>query len=862
MNSERYQTFSSFSKKKNISLSKIHFITLRNYTSSIKLFCYIVGTKIETAFEITSRSDTSIAKLKDLIYEKKKRVFENESDASDLILWKVDISAKNIDKLRTLEQPLDTNVKNIEKLGEKLIPLYIIGEIFEQSSKNICIIVQLPAIFMDMVLKGAKGATNANISRPVDKMPFMERDIDKAIARITRNIESHLTNSQSSADYDILVSGGAPGIGKTRYGDELFKHLENNQYWVPSEWKNNHIESLYIDFGNDCKLNSYDDELTPTLIIGLRIAFVFYIKGKYQMKFETFRRLIGKYCVIFTISDVFESIYNHLGLKSDNKHLFVFLHIDEFQLIDEWESNAVMKRKMVEKELFKNMITNLALYMFGPSHIFVQPFLSGTAPHVVNSVKESSNISFGFVNCPQLSLRAMLKIANHYAQKFDAEKFDCGEYKWMLCQPFLQLLEDTGGLPRALQYVFYECFRIEGDGKKFFKEIDRQNFDNIFHKVKAHLQERYNIYKFIQKNEKLALELLYHSIDGIPVSVEECLDESKPEYTIENLESYEHIILNPCNADPSKFTINMPFFFICIYNDSLNIVNKELEKVFQVQNDMYWQSWETFVANYDAFRTNLLIKRGKESARLSELYRGAYGTPPTLNIKVKLKELSVCYAGQQFPCKELTDKESNSIDWAKGGNVIINGASAEWGDAFVVRKKVQNNKKNNKKYILIHHQCKYYLSGAYYTAKDLNNEHHILGSASATKKLWNILSKCQHITIAFMIQPCGDPISTPDCLVIMKSNFKKYFGPIFASRAMFSMTKDINPNFSDISWMINEISGIGKVTASEIIKTQPHLSEDYFYKKFSRTKRSIVNYEDNKPGKKIKLNFHPFNVEK
>ncbi|PKK41933.1 hypothetical protein RhiirC2_804650, partial [Rhizophagus irregularis] len=80
-------------------------------------------TKIENTLEITSRSDTFIAKLKDLIYEKKKH------------------------KLRTLEQSLDTNAKNTitKKLDKMLMPLYDIGEIFEQSSKNICIIAQPPA---------------------------------------------------------------------------------------------------------------------------------------------------------------------------------------------------------------------------------------------------------------------------------------------------------------------------------------------------------------------------------------------------------------------------------------------------------------------------------------------------------------------------------------------------------------------------------------------------------------------------------------------------------------------------------------------------------------------------------------------
>ncbi|GET63920.1 hypothetical protein GLOIN_2v1794374 [Rhizophagus irregularis DAOM 181602=DAOM 197198] len=322
-----------------------------NYISSIKFFCYIVSTKVENTLEITGRSDTSIAKLKNLIYEKKRRVFKNEFEACDLILWKVDISAE----------------------GFKEHP-------YHHTTTCYC---------HGYCLKGAN--TCANISKPGDKMPFMERNIDKAIVRITRNIKCHLSKSKSKTDYDILVSGGAPGI----------------------------------------------------------------------------------------------------GLKSNNQHLFVFLHIDEFQLIDEWESNAVMKRKMEEKLLFKEMINGLVLYMFSPSHIFVQPFLSGTAPQFVNFMKESSKVSFGFVNCPQLSFKAMLKIANHHAQKFDAEKFDCGEYKWMLCQPFIQLLEDTGGLPHALQYVFYECLETGCNRKKFFKTIDKQNFDNIFHNVKTHLQERY-----------------------------------------------------------------------------------------------------------------------------------------------------------------------------------------------------------------------------------------------------------------------------------------------------------------------------------------------------------------------------------
>ena len=132
------------------------------------------------------------------------------------------------------------------------------------------------------------------------------------------------------------------------------------------------------------------------------------------MKFETFRSQVWEYREMFNISNVFGSIYDHLNdlILQPNQQLFVFLHIDEFQLIDEWESVAVNERKIAKKHLFKEMVDGLAPFMLGsPSRIFVQPFLSGTAPQVVLSVKESSKVSFRFINCPQLSLSAMINIA-------------------------------------------------------------------------------------------------------------------------------------------------------------------------------------------------------------------------------------------------------------------------------------------------------------------------------------------------------------------------------------------------------------------------------------------------------------------
>ena len=58
---------------------------------------------------------------------------------------------------------------------------------------------------------------NVNRAIPVDNsgnyMPFMDRDFGDATTRITRNIQNNRKESKSKTDFDILYSGGAPGIG-------------------------------------------------------------------------------------------------------------------------------------------------------------------------------------------------------------------------------------------------------------------------------------------------------------------------------------------------------------------------------------------------------------------------------------------------------------------------------------------------------------------------------------------------------------------------------------------------------------------------------------------------------------------------
>jgi hypothetical protein len=69
------------------------------------IFCFVVGTDLDSVFRVDGQIKMTIAELKDMIYEKKKNSFEDKNfDSCDLNLWLVDIpyNTENV-KLRTLQ---------------------------------------------------------------------------------------------------------------------------------------------------------------------------------------------------------------------------------------------------------------------------------------------------------------------------------------------------------------------------------------------------------------------------------------------------------------------------------------------------------------------------------------------------------------------------------------------------------------------------------------------------------------------------------------------------------------------------------------------------------------------------------------
>ncbi|KAF9371256.1 hypothetical protein BGX21_005209 [Mortierella sp. AD011] len=688
-------------------------------------------------------------------------------------------------------------------------------------------------------------------------MPLKDRDFGQAFELISSNIHNNLRDSTSKADYHMVVSAGAPGIGKTRFGKELFSHLKDN--WDTPvikhqpRWERDNVRFHYIhlDFGNGIQLKPIDNDISdPDIIIGLRIAYCFFINGRIDMSFDVFRAKVNKDIDQFILGNVFEAIKE--DQHYDNSHqLFIFLHIDEFQLLNQWDdSNTKLGGRRIM--LFKNTINSLAAFMMSNSTIFVQTFLSGTAPRAIISAKETSRVSFGFVSCPLLAFKARLEIAEHFAEENGAERFEDGHFKWTLCRHFLQLLEDTGGLPRAMELLFNECFNVRKP-EYFFKNINNINFEAIFANIKAGLQTRYKLYNIAQEKRLLILSLLQYSISGKPVTRATVLIPDDNKSYIENLECDNDIFLDPVIDSTTEFIIRMPFFFLCNYNDILRVVNIKLEDAFKLDRELHWQDWENFVAHFEVFRNNLLIELGTQEIKLSELYCNAKGTKDTLDTVVQLQKLSVRRAKERFPSPKLTDEHGKTIDWEKGESMIVNGQSASWGDGFLIRK-------NHDKKFIIMHQDKFDYKSVEYTVESALGEHirNISGTLNAEDNLRKKLVSYEHITIIFTTQPFNDEVSDNGYLVISSNNFQDYFGPVFSSRVAFALAGAINPNFSELDRMAACLYGVGPAISKDIVAKRPYESQEDFFTKFPRVKRSIDTFETKYPGKKVKLDFYPF----
>jgi len=139
--------------------------------------------------------------------------------------------------------------------------------------------------------------------------------------------------------------------------------------WLNKEWKTSKSQKPYMlyiffDFSNSFHLATEeykiqkDDgmEIVSEIILRLWLVYYYFVNKKYVIDFTVFRTKVNEYKKLFRLSNVLMYIYSHEHERlQPGQHLFIFLQINEFQLI--------FKDRNEKTKLFKQLMYTLEHHM-------------------------------------------------------------------------------------------------------------------------------------------------------------------------------------------------------------------------------------------------------------------------------------------------------------------------------------------------------------------------------------------------------------------------------------------------------------------------------------------------------------------
>ncbi|CAB4390094.1 unnamed protein product [Rhizophagus irregularis] len=365
----------------------------KRYMADITLYCYLLDTPINSAIPVdigeTTRVEGVDVPIKKFSFgHLKKQIWPNNNEANKLRLWKFETPfKKDNEQLKTLNENFRNDAYLEQVLGEDLSPselirtIFPVGYVFPPNHIHIVVQPPLPATgpshqgvppllihivtsiedAMKKILEGIHkqmDVDNVDNNKP-KPMALKQRDLKQAIDVIDRNFCNSLDKQKAikketptaKTNYRILLCGGAPGIGKTRYGIELFNCLDEE--WKTSRGKKPHMLYMLLDFSSGYALDEYeiqgDMKIASEIIFGLRLAYYFFVNEKYVWSFAMFSTKANEYKHIFKLDNVLAHIYSHEHKRlQPGQHLFIFLQIDEFQFI--------LKDRKERAELFKQLM--------------------------------------------------------------------------------------------------------------------------------------------------------------------------------------------------------------------------------------------------------------------------------------------------------------------------------------------------------------------------------------------------------------------------------------------------------------------------------------------------------------------------
>ncbi|CAB5382550.1 unnamed protein product [Rhizophagus irregularis] len=787
------RVLSPFRVQTNFEENSLSASSTKRYMADITLYCYLLDTPINSAIPVDIGETTRVEGV-DVPIEKftfghlKKQIWPNNNEANKLRLWKFETPfKKDNEQLKTLNENFRNDAYLEQVLGEDLSPgefirtIFPVGYVFPPNHIHIVVQPPPPATgpshqgvpqvtsiedAMKKILEGIHkkmDVDNVDNNKP-KPMALKQRDLKQAIDVIDRNFCNSLDKQEpikketprAKTNYRILLCGGAPGIGKTRYGVELFNCLDKE--WKISKGQKPYMLYMLLDLTDGYALDEYEIQgnikIASEIILGLRLAYHYLVHKKYVMSFTVF---------------------------------------PNFQ------------RAKWGGKLFKQLMYTLGNHMTGEiPEVFVQTLLSGTAPQDAIRAMEPTMYSIEPLDLPLLSLESRLEIMREFATNHDVS--DC---VWVPKVWIHQLLLDTGGLPRALDVskdidTAYKIKPYAREHKMLIYELVYRNIMEIEsdisdvlqdgdHSIKLeHLErDRHLILRRLEEQDKVQIDIpyffMYHYASVLGVFTEHLNHAFLPD-EIWSWQNWEKFI-----ADFITSRINI-----------IDVLNKEkllkLGNFFRGSGSnvtlgqlINFGSVEIYELNHQFPCLNLSAKEGK-TAVLKPGYIMINGySAPFADIFFLVDEPDpILIAIQCRLRKNLLNLKTIEDEHKRNANI-----------SHKMEEKARKLKNDSK---IASREKK----------KELRKEaegYTQLGNLLSKYRVITIFVTTQRFNEELERIP-------NDCILIHQEKFDTFFGPLFSSRIKFVMTRDSNPNLSTASQLTSRYKAISQDIGERIEQTR------------------------------------------
>ncbi|CAG8548127.1 207_t:CDS:2 [Funneliformis caledonium] len=274
------------------------------------------------------------------------------------------------------------------------------------------------------------------------------------------------------------------------------------------------------------------------------------------------------------------------------------------------------------------------------------------------------------IDLPLLSLESRLNIMREFATSYNVS-----DNVWVPQIWIHQLLLDTGGLPRALEFLFTELFGQNFINiKEFFENLEKRILIplTIYANVANDINRAYKIKTYAKDHKMLVYELIYRNIMVIKSDISDELQDGDSTENLEHLEHDRHLILRKLEGK-DKVLIDIPYFFMYIFMlISLEFSQKYKHSIF-TYSDWSWENWKIFIADFISSHITMIDVLNKNKLlKLKNFFRGAQGNDITLNLLINFEPVKIYKSKHQFPCLDLSAKGGKA---AKDSNPNLSAAS-------------------------------------------------------------------------------------------------------------------------------------------------------------------------------------------